>query len=561
MFSKVFFKFFIMASVLLAACAVTEPVSTPDVVIPSPAATAASPPDATAVPSPTETAPPSREPVSPPTEPAPSPTEPAAADPSQSLTGLVYRLFEDGLYLINDQGDAARLGDDELLPSPNLVYGAAVDFASAEPPRGAQTIRVVDLSNESAINQNIPIDMRLAGCYGWQNDGVLLCGIRYPYEEDTPNLGHLARVDANTGQVEVLQIEKYTFSPPAASADGRKIAYDTGNNEMMLWQDGESTPFDFAGYENGAFVPTQGVGSPAFSPDGQKIAVVFGGSPARYVVFDLTSGSAVEVASFEPLGFGGYFPAAVWNPTGERLAIQLLTNDPTTNRFIVVNSDGSDLMEIGSGYRNPVWLDSSVFVAQQLVDGGSGGIDRFDLANSSSTALDLPESAALVGLFNPGLALTPLEEVFEDPYAGIAINYPAGWTVLDVPDEIKAESGGYAATFNSFDPNAGGSGGIPIGSTKFDLYIDNGSTPITFEGAVAQRRTTYEQSEFDVEILSEELFTLPSGLPAARLRLDSAMGGRATEVVIVVNERMIVLGGLGDQALIDQIVDTLRPLE
>ncbi|MDJ0756896.1 MAG: hypothetical protein QNJ45_25420 [Ardenticatenaceae bacterium] len=555
MFSKVFIKLFIMATVLLAACAVTEPVSTPDVVIPSPAATIASPPEVTAVPSPTEPAPP-------PTEPAPPPTEPAAADPSQVLAGLVYRLFDDGLYRINDQGEATRLGDDELLPSPNLVYGAAVDFASAEPPRGAQTIRVVDLNDGSAINQNIPSDMRLAGCYGWQNDGVLLCSIRYPYEEDTPNLGHLARVDAHTGQVDVLQIEKYTFSPPAASADGRKIAYDTGNNEMMLWQDGASTPFDFAGYENGAFLPAQGVGSPAFSPDGQKIAVVFGGSPARYVVFDLVNGSAVEVASFEPLGFGGFFPAAVWNPTGERLAIQLLTNDPSTNRFIVVNSDGSELMEIGPGYRNPVWLDSSVFVAQQLVDGQADGIDLFDLVNSSSTALDLPESAAMVGWFNPDLSTISLEEVYEDPHAGVALNYPASWTVLDVPEEIKAESGGYAATFNSFDPNAmvGGSEGIPVGSTKFDLYIDNGSAPITFEGAVAQRRTAYEQSEFDVEILSEELLNLPSGLPAVRWRIDSAMGGLVTEVVIVVNERMIVLGGLGDQALIDQIVDTLRPL-
>jgi hypothetical protein len=50
---------------------------------------------------------------------------------------------------------------------------------------------------------------------------------------------------------------------------------------------------------------------------------------------------------------------------------------------------------------------------------------------------------------------------------------------------------------------------------------------------------------------------LPSGLQAARWEVES-MAGKAVEMITVISGKTVIISGLGDYALFDQVARTLR---
>jgi TolB protein len=97
-----------------------------------------------------------------------------------------------------------------------------------------------------------------------------------------------------------------------------------------------------------AFRDTEPVISPAWSPDGSKIAYVsFGPKKATVFVQELATRQRIAVANFK-----GSNSAPAWSPDGRRLAIALARDGLT--HIHMVNADGTDLRRISAGD----WIDT-----------------------------------------------------------------------------------------------------------------------------------------------------------------------------------------------------------
>jgi heat shock protein HslJ len=135
---------------------------------------------------------------------------------------------------------------------------------------------------------------------------------------------------------------------------------------------------------------------------------------------------------------------------------------------------------------------------------------------------------------------------YQDAVAGISIYIPENWTVTGVVD-------GEYAIFQSYpeDKYVGGEGREP-GDTKCDLNIrPTGTRP---EELVQQW-----QSDSMTDIVSEEEFSLQSGLTGQRFVIDSM--GRATVFITELNQRVVILTCFGDFTLVDEIAVTLNVSE
>lgn len=166
----------------------------------------------------------------------------------------------------------------------------------------------------------------------------------------------------------------------------------------------------------------------------------------------------------------------------------------------------------------------------------------------------------------PTAAVTPTPtrpvfemETFRDETAGFEIDYPVGWSVIDPAAAVKANAFIYSVTFQSWPPEEPGSQGIPDGASKMDISITRDGAE-TVEAAVESYRQNLALPERPVEIISEESVELASGLTGVRFELRVAPGGTPHAFVTSLNGHLISLNGMGDAAVFDAMVETLRPV-
>ena len=183
--------------------------------------------------------------------------------------------------------------------------------------------------------------------------------------------------------------------------------------------------------------------------------------------------------------------------------------------------------------------------------------------------LEQPVPAAPTPVPSPTAAPPPAEPptaepaaapttVYENRYAGFALDYPAGWGLVDVDEEIKMGGGPYTASLTSWQPGEGGIEGVPEGGTKLDItVIASGATDL--QDAVTRHRQQMFTPGLQEEILSEETWELAGGWQALRWHLRSQFG-EVVVVIAAVNGNTLILSGLGDFAVCDQIARTLRPV-
>lgn len=160
-------------------------------------------------------------------------------------------------------------------------------------------------------------------------------------------------------------------------------------------------------------------------------------------------------------------------------------------------------------------------------------------------------SPTAVPTFNLGETKT-----YRDAEAGFEFDYPATWNMTPVSDEAKKNSIIYSATLYSWKPTGGGSEGIPPGGTKLDVGVYKNGAPSP-EAALELRKQELANAS-DQTILSEQSWTLPSGLKATRLQVKSHFG-ESSELITAINGNLILLGGVGDYELLDAVGRTLRP--
>jgi len=164
-----------------------------------------------------------------------------------------------------------------------------------------------------------------------------------------------------------------------------------------------------------------------------------------------------------------------------------------------------------------------------------------------ATAVDAlrPAASPATALLGGDLA------TYTDAATGITVDYPADWSLSEPTEAVKAGSQTYSATFSSWKPGPGGQAGIPAGGTKLDLtVVKEGPTDLdAFAGAHP------EWSPPDAARVA-----LLSGQPAIRLELADTQGGPGPTVqwLTVIEGQPVILGGVGDLALVDAVAQSLR---
>jgi spore coat assembly protein SafA len=148
---------------------------------------------------------------------------------------------------------------------------------------------------------------------------------------------------------------------------------------------------------------------------------------------------------------------------------------------------------------------------------------------------------------------------FRDEFAGFEIDYPEDWSVVDVASELKQQSPTYSITLMSWEPEEPGRGGIPEDGSKVDIGVSMGAGA-SLEAAVEARRAELAQAVPANEITFEEPWDLPGGLQAVRWIVQPVEGDTLDEVIAAIGGNRIIVSGLGDPALFEQIAMTLRPL-
>ena len=188
-------------------------------------------------------------------------------------------------------------------------------------------------------------------------------------------------------------------------------------------------------------------------------------------------------------------------------------------------------------------------------DGEAGRISQPDV----EPATEPPQPSMTVTV-----PLTPapwLEDasIYSDERIGFELGLPPDWHMGDLPpdvlEDIFEQSSGYSITATSWLPEGPGRDGIPEGGSKIDIVVYKEGIH-TIEEAIADRKQEFERAGMDQVIISEEKWIV-NGIPIIRLQVES-MFGESAEAVTAINGHMIILGGLGDFELFDQIVSTIR---
>jgi len=149
-------------------------------------------------------------------------------------------------------------------------------------------------------------------------------------------------------------------------------------------------------------------------------------------------------------------------------------------------------------------------------------------------------------------------ETYRDEVTGFEIDYPVGWTILDPAAEVKTNAFIYSVTLQSWPLEEPGTQGLPEGGSKMDISITKDGAA-TVEAALEAYRQSQAQAEMPVEVISEEELELTSGLTGTRFELKSSQGETHHTFVTGLNGHLVILSGLGDAAVFDAMVATLRP--
>lgn len=172
-----------------------------------------------------------------------------------------------------------------------------------------------------------------------------------------------------------------------------------------------------------------------------------------------------------------------------------------------------------------------------------------------------PAAATIEPMSAPSSAAWPTDwQLYVDDVAGIGFAFPQDWTISTVSEETRRQGTGYTYTLTSYDQaTAPGRDGIPAGSTKLDISI--GALNIMFgdDFTLEQAANYATTSEGVQEVLEQTAFTLPSGLPAIKIRLIGQFNDEYTSYILKIGNTGVSVGGLGeDMATVAQIVMSLH---
>lgn len=150
----------------------------------------------------------------------------------------------------------------------------------------------------------------------------------------------------------------------------------------------------------------------------------------------------------------------------------------------------------------------------------------------------------------------PASSFESQPYineeAGFALDIPAGWTINEM---VVGDRGSQVQFLSS--PELAEAPVVPEGGTRVNATIYQWDPKNDLAAFIAQQKTAWESS--GITVLEEEQLTLEQGLPAVRFHVQ-APDANLIFLMAALGDQYLVLSGEGDLALVDEIVQRVRPI-
>jgi hypothetical protein len=336
------------------------------------------------------------------TRPTPERTPPTPT-PVAALPGLVYQK-DDGLWL-DRGGQRVRLLDRHVAQlSPDGVHALYVagdgdnrDLWLAILPLGEKH----NLTGTAERNEDTP------RWWAAQPEVAVFSSLPRGEPLGSGAVGYLTAVDMDGSDYRVLDDQHALNSPPAPAPDGKTIAYGSDDGGWLYRWDAGSQPFDPAdrGLESAGEIE---LGSPAWSPDGTRLAWVLSGDLASdgstrwgVGVFGFIARSGQILHVYAMAGGDGWPPAPVWSPDGTWLAFEAWAEPANEAGVWVVRADGQGEETVHLGGRHPVWSPDGHWLALSDPAPDKSGHWMADVGSWTLLALDLPPDAQVVDWISP----------------------------------------------------------------------------------------------------------------------------------------------------------------
>ncbi|HRQ41592.1 MAG TPA: hypothetical protein PLD25_27040 [Chloroflexota bacterium] len=300
----------------------------------------------------------------------------------------LYRVAMDGrLHQVTEQRYP-------LLPAPDAARAVYLD--------DERRLWLVDLASGS--ERQLAADITLSWLHVWGDAHTLLLGVYLSAAEgEGPSIGHVAMLDIDSGELQIIEEEYLSLGRPAMASDGQSVAYDISAfsadevNGRIYRPDGGSQPLDQALFHGLEGEPACNLYNPAWSPDGRQLAwLCSAAAGSRLVVFDLIRQTAMTVFTWQPAQFGALPPSPVWSIDGKWLAIEIWAKNEDESGLWVLPADGTMArLHVPTG-REPIWLNSSQLFYTDVDENMSGVIKLFDLNYGEIGVLDLPAGSTLL---------------------------------------------------------------------------------------------------------------------------------------------------------------------
>jgi hypothetical protein len=307
-----------------------------------------------------------------------------------SDTGLYH------LYRIETDGSPQQVVGQPypLLPAPDAAHAVYMDDDGR--------LWLIDLAegNERQLAEGTD----LSWLHVWGDAQTLLVGVYLSAtEREGLSIGHVATLDIDSGELQIIEEEYLSLGRPAMAPDGQSIAYDISAfsadavNGRTYRSDDGSQPLDPALFDGLEGEPSCNLYNPAWSPNGRQLAWLCSEeSGSHLVVFDLVRQTAMTVFTWQPAQFGALPPSPVWSIDGKWLAIEIWANNEDESGLWVLPADGTlARLHVSTG-RDPIWLNPSQLIYADLDENMNGDIKLFDLDYGELGVLDLPSSSTVL---------------------------------------------------------------------------------------------------------------------------------------------------------------------
>ncbi|MGB1252125.1 MAG: hypothetical protein ACPG8W_16015 [Candidatus Promineifilaceae bacterium] len=331
-----------------------------------------------------------------------------------SPSGTASTLFtHDGTYSINPSVDRALLFDADRSTL------ALVEFATGE-------------QRPMALGEGI--QLAHAGA-SWLDGGTAIIGVWNEQADEGPNAGHPALLDTVNNTLTLIDTENLMTSPPTAKNGRAVYSVAASEPQLYLWENGALQPTSAETLLNLGAVPNDSSAySPAISSDGQ-VAWWIKQTDSEQVALVLNNpDNPRQLLSVMLPSMGGWPTAAVWQPNGSWLAVDVASRFPWESGLWLVNSaEPYQQVYLGNGSGGPVWAGDDALIYDRWVE-GVHKTHQYDTSTQQTINIDVADTTRAVGFQIVPLELSVSAEVAPYTRRGVpsAFFLQEGWEIRTV---------------------------------------------------------------------------------------------------------------------------------